>query len=130
MLLPLVVKATGEWAMLLHPRQTDGQNLQSFDGAMGGVSADAITFSGDTERPYQVNGDTFPDYSTAANRACDNQKNGCADMANDAQADVDFEVSDCDQQRERCMSVSSSAADTAFREKVSSDADFDYFCEL
>ena len=42
------------------PRQAVGRlNLQAFTGALGGVSAPAITNSGDPERPFEVDGDTF-----------------------------------------------------------------------
>ena len=43
------------------PRQQDqGQtNLQVFSGALGGAGAPAITNSGDPDRPFQVEGDTF-----------------------------------------------------------------------
>jgi hypothetical protein len=43
-----------------------------------------------------VAGDTFPDFQTAANRACDNQKNDCSKLANNGQAS--FSVGDCDKQ--------------------------------
>jgi hypothetical protein len=36
------------------------------------------------------------DFDTAANRACDNQKNVCADLANNGTGS--FRVGDCDQQ--------------------------------
>ncbi len=36
------------------------------------------------------------DFETAANRACDNQKNQCADVANSGSAS--FKVGDCDRQ--------------------------------
>lgn len=37
-----------------------------------------------------------PDFRTAADRACDNQKNNCAEIANSPTGT--FEVSDCDKQ--------------------------------
>lgn len=43
---------------------------------------------------------TQPDYETAANRACDNQKNACADLANSGAASS--EVGDCDLQSGEC----------------------------
>ena len=79
-----------------------------------------ITDSGDPERPFAVDGDTFvcssgrrrrprkwaganmgvqPDFQTAADRSCDNQKNNCAELANNG--DESFEVSDCDKQNGR-----------------------------
>ncbi|AEO54853.1 hypothetical protein MYCTH_2297954 [Thermothelomyces thermophilus ATCC 42464] len=84
--------------VVLPRQQQQGRaNLQAFSGALGGAEAPAITNSGNPERPYEVDGDTFPDYDTAANRACDNQKNACADMAN-TKPGVGFKVSDCDRQ--------------------------------
>ncbi|KFA61733.1 hypothetical protein S40285_10619, partial [Stachybotrys chlorohalonatus IBT 40285] len=83
-----------EWKMGLRPRQS-GTNLQPFSGALGGASASAITNSGNSERPYEVEGDTFPDFQTAATRACDNQKNACAEIANSGGS---FEVSACEEQ--------------------------------
>ncbi len=41
---------------MLAPRQ---QSLQAFTGALGGVAASAITNSGDPDRPFGVDGDTF-----------------------------------------------------------------------
>lgn len=37
-----------------------------------------------------------PDFQTAADRSCDNQKNNCAELANNGEES--FEVGDCDQQ--------------------------------
>lgn len=47
---------------VLAPRQQQAGNrinLQAFTGALGGVRASAITNSGDPERPFEVDGDTF-----------------------------------------------------------------------
>ncbi|EAQ89847.1 hypothetical protein CHGG_06466 [Chaetomium globosum CBS 148.51] len=41
------------------PRQQSRTNLQVFSGALGGTGASAITNSGDPERPFEVDGDTF-----------------------------------------------------------------------
>ncbi|KAL2198666.1 hypothetical protein P885DRAFT_59219 [Corynascus similis CBS 632.67] len=83
---------------ILSRQQDQGQtNLQVFSGALGGAGAPAITNSGDPDRPFQVEGDTFPDYESAANRACDNQKNACADVVNNGSG-ASFEVGDCDLQ--------------------------------
>ncbi|KAL8350953.1 hypothetical protein RB601_000878 [Gaeumannomyces tritici] len=79
----------------LLPRQTKG--LQSFSGSLGGAKAQSITQSSDQKRPFEVNGDTFTDFRSAANRACDNQKNACADMANGSKKG-DFTVGECDKQ--------------------------------
>ncbi|KAK4186404.1 hypothetical protein QBC35DRAFT_554093 [Podospora australis] len=106
-------------------------NLQSFSSALGGAGAPAIINSGDPDRPFEVDGDTFPDYETAANRACDNQKNACAQIANNGTGQ--FAVGDCDRQSEQCKSTASSAAVKAFAAPasvfVSSDDQFDFFCD-
>ena len=86
---------------VLFPRQqgqgATGQNLQAFTGALGGIKADAVTNSGNSERPFEVDGDTFTDFNSAAQRSCDNQKNKCAQEANNG-GNAGFEVSDCDNQ--------------------------------
>jgi hypothetical protein len=43
---------------MLAPRQA-GTNLQVFTGALGGVRASPIVNSGNPERPFEVDGDTF-----------------------------------------------------------------------
>lgn len=45
--------------LLPRQRQGDRTNLQAFAGALGGVRASAITNTGDPERPFGVDGDTF-----------------------------------------------------------------------
>jgi hypothetical protein len=42
--------------------------------------------------------DEQPDFSTASNQACDDQKNACADRAN-TEPKPNFVVGDCDKQR-------------------------------
>ncbi|KAK4124962.1 hypothetical protein N657DRAFT_643739 [Parathielavia appendiculata] len=55
-----LVSGQTEFTMgVLLPRQQGRVNLQIFTGALGGVSASAITNSGDPERPFEVDGDTF-----------------------------------------------------------------------
>jgi hypothetical protein len=55
-------------------------NLQSFTGALGGVAAPPITLSTVTGRPFNVQGDTFPDFQTAGARTCDTQYTGCSNV--------------------------------------------------
>lgn len=111
---------------LLAPRQ----NLQAFSGALGGVRASAITNSGDPQRPFGVDGDTFPDFKTAANRACDNQFNQCADAANSKTGN--FAVGDCDRQTVQCKAFAEQTPDATFPAPalVSSNAEFDFFCDV
>lgn len=94
---------------VLFPRQqgATGQNLQAFTGALGGIKADAVTNSGNSERPFEVDGDTFTDFNSAAQRSCDNQKNKCAQQANNG-GNAGFEVSDCDSQNSEYLSTNPS----------------------
>lgn len=81
----------------LQPRQTGaGANVQVFSGALGGIRAAAVTTTGDALRPYAVCGDTFMDFASAAARSCDDQMNGCAEVANAGGAN--FSVGDCEAQ--------------------------------
>ncbi|KAK4200326.1 hypothetical protein QBC40DRAFT_72570 [Triangularia verruculosa] len=144
---------------VLIPRQAS--NLQVFTSALGGAAAPAITNSGDPDRPFAVDGDTFPDFETAGNRACDNQKNACAKIANEGdQRDGALTVGECDRQMEQCKSAALSAVNRSFdgganggndggqqqgggggddggqRQAppesvlVSSDENFDFFCDV
>ncbi|KAK5654345.1 hypothetical protein OQA88_7254 [Cercophora sp. LCS_1] len=117
---------------LLAPRQATPTNLQVFSGSIGGVRASAITNTGDPDRPFGVDGDTFNDFETAAIRACDNQFNKCADIANNGQAS--FSVGDCDRQNIQCKATGEQAPTRAFAPAappvlVSSTAEFDIFCD-
>lgn len=85
----------------LQPRQTGsgaaaGGNMQTFPGALGGIRADAVTATGDADRPFAVGGDTFTDLASAVGRSCDEQMNSCARMANSGGAG--FSVGDCNTQ--------------------------------
>ncbi|KAH8882693.1 hypothetical protein GQ53DRAFT_831337 [Thozetella sp. PMI_491] len=134
------IRAEFKMGVLL-PRQTV-QNLQVFSGSLGGIKASAITNSGDTARPFEVDGDTFTDFQSAANRACDNQHNSCANAANSKQGT--FEVGDCDKQDTSCKAAANTATQTSFQNTgntggtgtstgqgvlVSSNAEFDFFCD-
>ncbi|KAK0633643.1 hypothetical protein B0T14DRAFT_76505 [Immersiella caudata] len=114
----------------LAPRQTvPVRNLQVFTGSLGGVSASAITNTGDPQRQFGVDGDTFNDFGTAANRACDNQFNACADIANAKQGN--FAVGDCDRQKDSCKAALDSTPTKSFPLPVlvSQTAEFDIFCD-
>ncbi|KAK8099238.1 uncharacterized protein PG998_012479 [Apiospora kogelbergensis] len=117
-----------DFKMGLLPRQTLQDNIQPFSGKLGGFSAASITQSQDKKRPFTVEGDTFTDFKTAANRACDNQKNDCADAAN-KNKNAGFKVSDCDKQNNECKESIASATLTSFAVLTSSTAEFDIFCE-
>ncbi|KAI3397811.1 hypothetical protein diail_10344 [Diaporthe ilicicola] len=118
---------------VLFPRQqqqaaTGTQNLQTFTGALGGIKADPVTNSGQSDRPFEVDGDTFTDFASAAQRSCDNQKNKCAQVANSG-SNAGFEVSACDSQDTQCKNAINTATQTAFLTLASSNAEFDFFCE-
>lgn len=121
------LQAEAEAAEALWRRDTT--NLQTFTGSVGGVTADPITQSDSTVQPYEVAGDTFSDYDTAAARSCDNQHNSCADAAN-SNTSGNVTVADCDEQNTECKAAAASATQTAFTTLTTSDAEFDYFCEL
>jgi hypothetical protein len=55
-------------------------DLQTFTGALGGIKAPSIVQSGNRERPFQVESNTFPNYMEAAIRTCDIQNNDCSDV--------------------------------------------------
>ncbi|KAH9888617.1 hypothetical protein F4778DRAFT_400127 [Xylariomycetidae sp. FL2044] len=122
-----------DFKMGLFARQASA-DIQFFTQAIGGASTEPIVDSGDPERPFSVGGDTFTDFQSAANRVCDNQKNTCAQAANDS-GNEEFQVKDCDTQNDDCKSAASSATTTSFasatdnRAITTSDAEFDYFCD-
>lgn len=121
-----------DFQMGIFPRQQGEllqSNLQAFSGALGGAAAGAITKSSDPKRPFEVDGDTFPDFPTAASRACDNQKNACAQMANSKSSQTTFAVSSCDKQNDECKAAAGSATVKAFAALTTSTSDFDIFCE-
>lgn len=111
MALPALTHASPQPALVaeeymhLMPRNTlffrQTTDLQSFTSALGGAAADSITNSGDSERPFQVDGDTFTDFESAAQRSCDNQFNECSQRANEQGNKGDFKVEDCDDQKGR-----------------------------
>jgi len=78
-------------------------NLQTFAGALGGVTAPAVTKGG---RGFQVEGsDDFLNVNAALGRSCDIQKNKCANLANSkGSADV-TSVSQCDSQNSQCRAA-------------------------
>jgi hypothetical protein len=50
-------------------------NLQTFQGALGGEAATPVEDSGNADRPFQVGGDTFVNIGAALARSCDQQFN-------------------------------------------------------
>ncbi|EUC45066.1 hypothetical protein COCMIDRAFT_37210 [Bipolaris oryzae ATCC 44560] len=81
-------------ALAISPRQN---NLQTFTGAIGGVSATPVLNSGNANRPFSVGGDTFVNAAAALARSCDQQFNGCANLANGG--DDNVSVAQCATQK-------------------------------
>jgi hypothetical protein len=83
---PQPALVSSDYEISLVPRHTlflrQVSDLQTFDQALGGTRASAITNSGDTKRPFTVDGDTFTDFNSAAQRSCDNQFQACQKAAN------------------------------------------------
>ncbi|KAF7870474.1 hypothetical protein EAF04_004218 [Stromatinia cepivora] len=69
--------------------------------ALGGITAPAVTSSGDSTRPFLVNGNTFVNEAGALQRSCDIQFNACANAVNGGTADG-FDLSDCQTQENTC----------------------------
>ncbi|KAE8353580.1 hypothetical protein BDV28DRAFT_104806 [Aspergillus coremiiformis] len=81
---------------------------QTFSGTLGGA-APLVTHTGDSQRPYGVNGDTFPDYESAAGRSCNNQFDSCQKIANTDKS-ASFSLQNCQDQLTSCMSTVSSTS--------------------
>ena len=78
-----------------------GQNLQTFTGALGGVTAPAVTATSDGQ--FQVDGNSaFKDLSNALTRSCDVQHNKCANAANASGNKGDLTVAACGDQQTQC----------------------------
>lgn len=82
-------------------------NLQTFNGALGGEAATPVEDSGNADRPFQVGADTFVNIEAALARSCDQQFNRCANVANGG-GNVAFE--DCNTQKDECTAASAGAA--------------------
>ncbi|KAI3340908.1 hypothetical protein F4824DRAFT_496510 [Ustulina deusta] len=76
-------------------------NNSQNSGALGGITAPSVTNSGDSSRPFSVNGNTFVNQGAAIQRSCDIQQNACSDAANSGKAG--FTVSDCQAQQQQCL---------------------------
>lgn len=81
---------------------------QAFSGTLGG-SVPVVTYMGDAERPYGVDGDTFTEYESAAARSCNNQLNSCQKTAKTDKSSS-FSLQDCQDQLNNCMSTLSSTS--------------------
>ncbi|KAI0476254.1 hypothetical protein GGR56DRAFT_641853 [Xylariaceae sp. FL0804] len=116
----------------LFARQDDGgfgaTNLNSFTGSLGAPPV-PITQGTDDTHPFEVSGQAESAFQDAINSACSDQHNACADAANGPQQGQ-ISVNQCDDQMNACQSTLQAATQTAFLTQVSSNAEFDFFCEL
>ncbi|KAJ7794157.1 hypothetical protein B0H14DRAFT_3093817 [Mycena olivaceomarginata] len=71
-------------------------NIQTFTGALGGLSAPPVTAGG---KGFVVDGSEFLQQAAALGRSCDVQHNLCANAANSGGA---FSAGDCDTQNNAC----------------------------
>ncbi|KAK0223337.1 hypothetical protein IW262DRAFT_1269388 [Armillaria fumosa] len=80
---------------------TSGANLQTFTGALGDVTAPAV--SGTSDGQFQVEGNSeFKDVQDALVRSCDVQHNQCANKANATGNQGDLTVAACGDQQTQC----------------------------
>ena len=73
-----------------------GQNANAVGGA-----APAVEDTGDAQRPFRVNGNTFATKAAAVQRACAIQNNACADAVNGGQAQGQT-IAGCNAQEAAC----------------------------
>ena len=80
-----------------------GSNAPSVSIDSGNLGGEALPVleSGDKDRPFLVNGNTFANAEAAVQRSCDIQFNKCADAANSGQLDGKT-LQDCDAQKAKC----------------------------
>ncbi|RYP73596.1 hypothetical protein DL771_003484 [Monosporascus sp. 5C6A] len=88
------------------PTPTSGVDVNAFTGTVGAAPIPIISSAAD--RPFEVNGATFQNIGAAAQRACDVQKNQCANAANSGEADLD--VAACDAQQQECIAANANNA--------------------
>ncbi|KAI3322110.1 hypothetical protein HD806DRAFT_137277 [Xylariaceae sp. AK1471] len=82
-------------------------NVNAFTGSVGSAPV-AIANDPTSDRPFSVNGATFVNAGAAIQRACDVQKNACANAANSGSSDVS--VSDCETQQQDCVAANAGVA--------------------
>ncbi|KAI1203850.1 hypothetical protein F5X97DRAFT_337762 [Nemania serpens] len=89
---------------------TGGANINGFAGNVGAAPVPILN-DPTTDRPFSVNGATFLNAGAAIQRACDVQKNACANAANSGAAAGDsISVSDCDAQQQQCVQANAAVA--------------------
>ncbi|KAH8118038.1 hypothetical protein DFH11DRAFT_1541287 [Phellopilus nigrolimitatus] len=89
-----------------------GGNLQTFTGALGGVTAPAVTDAGNGQ--FQVDGNSaFNSLQNALVRSCDVQHNQCSNAANSSGNQGALTVAACGDQDTQCEASAKSAASAA-----------------
>ncbi|TVY17039.1 hypothetical protein LARI1_G003957 [Lachnellula arida] len=73
----------------------------SSSSALGGIAAPPVTNTGDSTRPFSVNGNTFVGEAAAVQRSCDVQFNACANAVNGGTLSG-VTVADCQAQQDAC----------------------------
>ncbi|KAG8714800.1 hypothetical protein FRC08_011431 [Ceratobasidium sp. 394] len=86
-----------------------GGNLQTFTGALGGVTAPAVTDIGGGQFAVEGNSN-FNSLRNALVRSCDVQNNQCANASNAAGQSKTFSVGDCNAQQATCIDQANSTA--------------------
>ncbi|KAK0703474.1 hypothetical protein B0T26DRAFT_657300 [Lasiosphaeria miniovina] len=81
-----------------------GAGKATAGGAIAGIAAPAVTDTGNADRKFAVNGDTFVNKAAAVQRACAIQNNACADAVNSGKAQGSS-VSDCNAQEQACRTA-------------------------
>ena len=81
-----------------------GNNNAVTGQAIAGIAAPAVTNSGNGQRPFSVNGDTFVNKSAAVQRACAIQNNGCANAVNSGKA-AGATLQQCNAQETACRAA-------------------------
>ncbi|KAG9103083.1 hypothetical protein FRC06_000283 [Ceratobasidium sp. 370] len=83
--------------------------ITTFTGALGGVTAPAVTDIGGGQFAVEGNSN-FNNLKNALVRSCDVQNNQCANASNAAGQSKTFSVSDCNAQQATCIQQANSAA--------------------
>ena len=99
----------------LSPRVAEaGGDLQTFTGSLGSPPV-PVTNSGDSERPFEVEGDTFVNLSAALQRSCDVQFNACANSANASGNKGSLTVQACSSQESELLHIYTSYSPFPFK---------------
>jgi hypothetical protein len=83
-----------------------GDNVQTFTGALGGISAPPVIFTAGSDRPFSTDDATFVNSGAALQRSCSVQHNQCADAANSGS--LAGGESQCETQETACNAAISS----------------------